>query len=83
MQLSSRLRTDDANCRTGMENSRQAELAVSGVILPSLLASVSDPLFPRWLCPPQIGDEWEGPFAEIRYETTAEQDHFILEASAT
>ena len=44
----------------------------------------SDPLFPRWLCPPQfelgVGDEWEGPFADI-YETTAEQDHFILEAS--
>ena len=42
-ELSNRLRTDDANCRTGMENSRQAKLAVLGVISPSLLASAPDP----------------------------------------
>ena len=38
---------------------RQAELAASGVISPSLLASLQGP-FPGWLCPPQfklgIGD---------------------------
>ena len=71
--MSNRLRTDNANCRTGMENT---ELAASEVISPSLLTSAPDPLFPRWLCPPQfklgIGDQWE---------TTAEQDRFFLEAS--
>ena len=38
-----------------------------------------------WLCPLQfklgIGDNWEGPYARIGFETTAEQDEFILEAS--
>ena len=66
-----------------MESSRQAELAASGVISPSLLASLQDP-FPGWLCPPQfkrgIGDDWEGPFTGIGFETTAKQDDFILEA---
>ena len=28
-----------------------------------------------------IGDDWEGPFAAIGFETTAEQDNFILEVS--
>ena len=82
--MSNRLRTDDANQRSGMESSRQAELVASGVISPSLLASLQVP-FPGWLCPPQfkfgIGDDWEGPFAGIGFETTAEQDDFILEAS--
>ena len=82
--MSNYLRTDDANRQSGMESSRQAELAASGVILPSLLASLRD-RFPGWLCPPQfklgIGDDWEAPFAGIGFETTAEQDEFILEAS--
>ena len=56
---------------------RQAELAASGVISHSLLASLRDP-FPGWLCPPQfklgIGDDWEGPFAEIGFEMTVKQD---------
>ena len=81
---SNRLRTDDANRRSGMGSSRQAELAASGVISLGLLASLQDP-FPDWLCPPQfklgIGDDWEGPLAGIGFETTAEQDDFILEAS--
>ena len=28
-----------------------------------------------------IGDDWEGPFARIGYEMTAEQEDFIQEAS--
>ena len=65
-----------------MESRRQAEVAASGVISPSLLVSLQDP-FPSWLCPPQfklgIGNDWEGPFAGIGFETTAK--NFILEAS--
>ena len=67
-----------------MESSRQAELAALGVILSRVLASLQDP-FPSWVCPPQfklgIGDNWEGPFTGIGFETTAEQDDFLLEAS--
>jgi len=41
--------------------------------------------FSRLACPPQfklgIGDDWEGPFAGIGFEMTAEQDGFILKAS--
>ena len=40
VESSNRLRTDDANRRSGMESSRQVELVASGVILPSLLASL-------------------------------------------
>ena len=64
-----------------MESSRQAELAALEVISPCVLASLQD-LFPRWLCLPQfklgIGEDWEGPFAGIGFETTAEEDNFIL-----
>ena len=83
VELSNCLRTDNANRRSGMESSRQAEFAASGVISPSLLASLQDS-FPGWYYPPQfklgIGDDWEGPFAGIGFEMTAEQDKFILEA---
>ena len=48
------------------------------------MASLQEP-FPGWLCLPQFklgtGDDWEGPFAGIGFETTAEQDEFILESS--
>ena len=54
------------------------------MILRIVLASLQD-TFPGWLCPPQfklgIGDDWEGQFAGIGFETTAKQDDFILEAS--
>ena len=67
-----------------MESSRQAELVALGVISPSLLASLQDS-FPSWLCPLQfklgIGDNWEGPYARISFETTTEQDNFIPEVS--
>ena len=45
VELSNRLRTDDAKRQCGMESSRQAELAASGVISPCVLASLHD-LFP-------------------------------------
>ena len=52
-----------------MENSRQAKLAVSGVISPSLWqVRPTCSFLPATI----IGDQWES------YETTAEQDHFIL-----
>ena len=45
VELSNRLRTDDTKRQSGMESSRQAELAASEVILPCVLASLQD-LFP-------------------------------------
>ena len=70
--------------RSDMESSREAEHAYSEVISPSLLASLRE-LVPSWLCPLEfklrIGDDWEGPFAGIDFETTCDQNDFLLEAS--
>ena len=56
---------------------------MESAVLFSLFDSVQDPL-PSWLCPPEFrlgnGDEWEGPFAHS-FETAAEQDEFIIQAS--
>ena len=56
---------------------------MESAVLSSLLDNGQDPLR-SWLCPPEfrlgIGDEWEGPFAPS-FETTAEQDEFIIQAS--
>ena len=68
-----------------MESSRQAELVTLGVISPSVLASLQALFLHGWVCPPKlklgIGDDWEGPFARIGFEMTAEQEDFIQEAS--
>ena len=56
---------------------------MESAVSPSLFDSVQDPV-PSGLCPsqfrPGIGEGWEGPFAPS-FETTAEQDEFIIQAS--
>ena len=56
---------------------------MESAVLSSLLDNGQDPLR-SWFCPPEfrlgIGDEWEDPFAPS-FETTAEQDEFIIQAS--
>ena len=83
--MSNRLRTDDANRCSGMESSRQAELAASGVISPCVLASLHD-LFPG--CPVPATN-----YSSLELATTGKahllelalkrlpSDGFILEAS--
>ena len=53
VELSNRLRTNNANRWVGMESSRQAELAALG----DFTLCLHD-LFPGWLCPPQIIQAW-------------------------